>query len=130
MHRLGIRLWKILLGGVITAMTLWGVGALYYHGPANEILRSVLAAAFGLGTIGAWLWLPHRRRTLLGFVLVWGALVLWWSTIAPSNSRDWQPDVAVLPYATMDGERVTLHNIRHIEYRTETISPTVLRQDV
>ena len=64
--------------------------------------------------------LPQRRRTLLVFGLVWGALVLWWSTIPASNSRDWQPDVAVLPSATLDGDRVTLHNIRNFEYRTET----------
>ena len=57
---------------------------------------------------------------LLGFVLVWGILVGWWSTITPSNARDWQPDVAVLPSATVDGDRVTLHNIRNFAYRTAT----------
>jgi hypothetical protein len=71
---------------------------------------------------GAFLGLAHRRRTLLGFVLVWGALVGWWSTITPSNDRDWQPDVAVLPSATVDGDRVTLHNIRNTAYRTPRIS--------
>ena len=53
-------------------------------------------------------------------MLVWGILVLWWSTIPASNSRDWQPDVAVLPSATLDGDRVTLHNIRNFAYRTAT----------
>jgi hypothetical protein len=50
----------------------------------------------------------------------WGVLVGWWSTIAPSHGSDWQPDVAVLPSATVEGDRVTLHNIRNIEYRTAT----------
>ena len=103
MHRLGIRLWQLWLGGVITAMTVWGVGALYYNGPGNALLRSVLATVFGLGTVGTWLWLPHRRRTLVGFVLVWVVLLAWWSTIRPSNERAWQPDVAVLPSATVEG---------------------------
>jgi Domain of unknown function (DUF4105) len=120
MRRFGIRLWKLWLSGVITAMTVWGVGALYYNAPANEILRSVLAAAFGLGTLGAFVLLPRRRRTLVGFVLVWAALLAWWSTVRPSNERHWQPDVAVLPYATMEGDRMTLHNIRNFEYRTDT----------
>jgi hypothetical protein len=100
-------------------MTLWGMGALYYS-PLPTPLDSVLAAAFGLLTVATFLCLPHRRRTLLGFVLVWGALVDWWSTIAPSNARDWQPDVAVLPSATVDGDYVTLHNIRNFAYRTAT----------
>ena len=83
-------------------------------------LGARLAAVFGLATVGAFLGLSHRRRTLLGFVLVWGVLVGWWSTITPSNDRDWQPDVAVLPSATVEGDRVTLHNIRNIAYRTAT----------
>jgi Domain of unknown function (DUF4105) len=108
-----------LLAIVVTGMTLWGVGALYYS-PLPTPFREGLAAAFGLATAGAFLGLAHRRRTLLGFVLVWGVLVGWWSTITPSNDRDWQPDVAVLPSATVDGDHVTLHNIRNIEYRTAT----------
>jgi hypothetical protein len=38
--------------------------------------------------------------------------------LAPSNHRDWSPDQAVLAYAEFNGERVTVHNIRHITYRT------------
>ena len=38
----------------------------------------------------------------------------------PLNARDWQPDVAVLPSATIDGERVTLHNVRNFIYRSAT----------
>ena len=120
MRRFAVHLWRLWLGGVITAMTVWGVGALYYDGPANELLRSMLAAAFGLGTLGAFVWLPHRRRTLVVFALVWVLLLAWWSTIRPSNARHWQPDVAVLPYATVDGDRLTLYNIRNFEYRTDT----------
>jgi hypothetical protein len=108
-----------LLGLVVTGMTVWGMGALSYSAlPAP--LRGGLAATLGLATAGAFLGLPHRRRTLLGFVLVWDALVGWWSTITPSNARDWQPDVAVLPAATVDGDRVTLHNIRNVAYRPAT----------
>ena len=105
---------------MVTGMTGWGMGALYYDGPGNSLLRGVLAALFGLVTLGAFVLLPHRRRTLGGFVLVWAALIGWWSTIAPSNARDWPPEVAVLPYATVDGERITLHNIRNFAYRTAT----------
>ena len=86
MRRLGKIVGVGLLGLVVTSMTLWGMGALYYCS-LTAPLRSVLAATFGLATAGAFVGLPHRRRTLLGFVLVWGALVLWWSTIPPSNSR-------------------------------------------
>jgi hypothetical protein len=119
MRRLGKVCGGLLLGAIVTGMTVWGMGALYYS-PLPALLRQFLAMAFGLATAWAFLRLPQRRWTLLGFGLVWGALVLWWSTIPASNSRDWQPDVAVLPYAIMDGDRVTLHNIRNFAYRTAT----------
>src|SRR5215813_2342386 len=119
MRRLGKWLGVLLLGAVVTGMTLWGMGALYYS-PLPTLLRQLLALTFGLATAGAFLVLPRRRWTLLGFGLVWSALVLWWSTIPASNTRDWQPDVAVLPAGTFDGDRVTLHNIRNFAYRTET----------
>jgi hypothetical protein len=47
-------------------------------------------------------------------------VLAWWFTLQPSNGRDWQPDVAVLPYAEINGNQITLHNIRNCDYRTET----------
>jgi len=38
--------------------------------------------------------------------------------LAPSNDRDWSPDQAVLATAEFHGDQVTVHNIRHITYRT------------
>jgi hypothetical protein len=73
-----------LRGLVVTDMTLWGMGALYYS-PLPAPLHSVLAAVCGLATARALLGLSHHRHTLLAFVLVWSALVGWWSTITPSN---------------------------------------------
>ena len=42
MRRLGKVFWVGLLGLVVTGMTLWGMGALYYS-PLPTLLRSVLA---------------------------------------------------------------------------------------
>jgi hypothetical protein len=109
----------LLLGAVVTGMTVWAIGVLYYA-PLPPRLRGPLALTFGLAIAGAFLGLPRRRWTLLGFGLAWAALMFWWSMIPASNNRDWQPDVAVLPYATIDGDRVTLHNIRNFAYRTAT----------
>jgi hypothetical protein len=119
MRRLGKVGGGLLLGAVVTGMTLWAMGALSYS-PLPPLLRQLLALTFGLTTAGAFPVLPQRRRTLLVIGLVWGALVLWWSTIPASNSRDWQPDVVVLPSATLAGDRVTLHNICNFAYRTAT----------
>jgi len=34
----------------------------------------------------------------------------------PSNTRNWEPDQAVLPYAEFSGNQVTVHNVRHCRY--------------
>ncbi len=43
----------------------------------------------------------------------------WWFAVSPSNERQWQTDLAKLPYATIDGDFVTVHNIRNFDYRSE-----------
>jgi len=47
------------------------------------------------------------------------AILTWWLSISPSNERQWQPDVAKLAYATIDGDKITVHNIRNFDYRSE-----------
>jgi hypothetical protein len=103
----------------VAGATIWAALAIYYSGPPGEALRLGLAATFVLGTVGAFLFLPNRRRTLAGFGAAFGVVLLWWTSIEPSNERDWQTEVAVLPYATIEGDLVTLHNVRNFDYRTE-----------
>jgi hypothetical protein len=105
---------------VVILMTAWGVCAIYWSNPPVGLLRTVLAAGFGLATVMGFLCLPNRGRTLLVFLPVFAVVVTWWMSIPASNDRPWQRDVAVLPYATVQGEQVTIHNIRNLDYRTET----------
>jgi len=68
----------------------------------------------------AFLCLPKRGRTLIGFLPVFAWIAVWWMSFPASNDRSWQRDVAVLPFADIAGDLVTLHNIRNLYYRTET----------
>jgi len=111
---------RILTGVIVMAMTIWGAGVLYYSPLVNVPLRPVLAALFAIATTFAFLLLPNRRRTLLRFFVAFAVLVLLYFRIPASNDRDWQPEVAVTPYASISGDMVTLHNVRNFDYRTET----------
>lgn len=97
--------------------TVWAVAALYFDVRVSW-LRVPLAATYGLGLLAVWV---RVRRPWKGVVTAASfALVLaWWLTLQPSNDRDWQPDVAVLSYAEIDGNKVTVRNIRNCDYRTE-----------
>jgi hypothetical protein len=110
----------VLIGLVVAVMTAWAAGAIYYSDLPGGQLRAGLAIGFVVLTVLAFLFLPRRRRTLVGFIVVFALLVAWWLRIPASNQRDWQPDVSVTPWATIDGDRVTIHGVRNLEYRTET----------
>jgi len=86
-------------------------------------LRATLASAFAIASLLclAGLFLnPWRWHALIAYAVLLAIVVWRWQAIEPSNDRDWQPESARLAYATIDGERITLHNIRNFEYRTET----------
>ena len=108
------------LGLIVGALTLWAVGMLYYSPLLPEEARAIGAGGFAVLTILAFLFLPRRGRTLLGFVAVFAVLVLLFLRIPASNDRDWQPEVAMTPYATINGDMITVHNVRNFDYRSET----------
>jgi hypothetical protein len=112
-----------LLGLLLLGMTGWGVLAIYYSDLESPALRVAFAGTFGLLALIALIGLASRRwrrRMLIGYTVLFVILVAWWSTIKASNDRAWQPEVAVLPYATLEGDLVTVHNIRNFDYRSET----------
>jgi Domain of unknown function (DUF4105) len=113
---------------VVLALTGWGALALAIVGPGGDKGRLVLAAIYGaagLAAVVALLLGRWMRSALPVFAVALVAIGVWWSGIKPSNDRDWQPEVARLAYATIDGDLVTVHNIRNFDYRTETdFTPT------
>lgn len=58
------------------------------------------------------------RWIRIATVLVAGAAVYWFG-VQPSNHRDWQKDVSRTAWAEIEGDRVSIHNLRHCRYRTE-----------
>jgi hypothetical protein len=105
---------------LMIGLALWSVLAVYYSNLPGGTLRTIAAAAYAL----LLLFILFRVRpwwlTRLALFAAFAPIVIWFALTPPSNDRDWQPDVAVLPYADMNGDQVTIHNIRNCDYRTET----------
>lgn len=61
---------------------------------------------------------------LLGKLILWVIAIIVIAYVAlvivvrPSNDRDWTVDQAVLPYAEINGNKVSIHNIRNFSYKT------------
>lgn len=106
---------------VLMALTGWAVLAIYYGNSHTSLLQTVLAGGFGVagGAALVGLWFARWRRPVLATYSVLFAVVLaWWLSIEPSNDRTWTLETARLPYAVIDGDRLTMHNIRNTTYRT------------
>jgi hypothetical protein len=118
----GLRVIAWIVAPVAALVVLWCALAIRFAAPFSPEVDFAIAVAFALlgllGVVGL-LWTPLRRATYaatLAIVVFAG----WWSTLQPSNDREWQPDVARLPHAEIDGDLVTIRNIRDFEYRSET----------
>jgi hypothetical protein len=101
----------------------WGVLALLYWDHAGMAWRQGFASLWALSALLLIVGVFVRRWRWRAFGTFAGLLALLlacWFGIVPSNDRDWLADTAVLAYATIDGDRITLHNIRNFDYRTET----------
>lgn len=110
---------SMLLGCLVLGMLLWGTLAIAYSNIPSVTLRTTVSWAFALGNPVMLLVLRPRRRAVWVFVTVFAGVLLWWLWIPPAHERDWQPDVAVLPGAEFDGDKVIIHHIRNNDYRTE-----------
>jgi len=108
----------ILLWIALICSSLWAAAALAIDMP-TLILRVITVAAFlALLLFLTWRVRGAWRKAALGLVPF--LLVLaWWLTLSASNDRNWQPDVARVASAEIDGDRIVVHNLRNADYRTE-----------
>ncbi len=106
--------WLLLLIGL-----LWAFGALWFDFP-HPSLRRVVAVAFGLAALLVALFVRPHWRAKLGLTACVILVLLWWQTLQPRQFRDWKPEVSLTAHVEIDGDVVTIHNVRNFEYRTET----------
>jgi hypothetical protein len=111
---------RVLLALPLGAALVWGAAALWLDGPAARRPAGALAATWVLLGFTLLVLLRPRRRGVLLFALAFAVLLAWWLSLAPRNDRDWLPDVARPATAEIEDGRVTVRNLRHFEYRSET----------
>lgn len=105
---------------VIVAAALWGALALWHRAPAGGALAALHLAVM-LGAV-IWLWrlsppLQAGWPALLVAAASFGAIAIWWSGIAPSGLRDWAAPLARTPRAIIEGDRLTVSDVRNFAWR-------------
>ncbi len=101
---------------------VWGALALWYQAPGGGQLKSIfvlLWSAFTLGVLFA-LWQGRAGLAFVSFAIAFAILLIWWQRITPTNERLWADDVAQITHGGIEGSRVTLHNVRNFDWRSNS----------
>jgi hypothetical protein len=103
---------------VVAGATVWAAAALYVDLPLGDanLFGVLVYAAIVAGILAL---VPGHWIKGLASLACLAAVLLWWLTIEPSNDRLWQEDVAKTAWAEIEGDQVTVHNVRNFDYRTE-----------
>ncbi len=113
---------SILLGIAIAIVATWGALALWIRAPLSPawkcaiVLAWIVAALAGIAGLASHTWRPGLYVYCVALV----ALLAWWLRIRPSNDRPWIPEVARQTHGKVEGNAVTLHNVRNFEWRSRT----------
>jgi len=113
---------RLLLGLGCAVVLGWMALAIYFDlAPGGPTwIRAGLALLIPVGALVALLLVRRRRWVVAGIAVVFAVALVTWLAIPPSHARDWQPDVATLPFAEIRGDRMIVHNVRNADYRSET----------
>src|SRR5215475_9256206 len=101
----------------LALLVVWTTLAVYYSNLPWAWLRLVLAVAVAAFSVWA-LWLSRRPRMRLASAGLFVFVLVWFISIRPSHDRPWRPEVAVMPRAIIDGDRVRITGFRNFDYRS------------
>ena len=105
---------------IVILAVAWSALALWIDGSASRVLAGGLAAGLAAICLAMVALIRPLYRGVIAALIPVIAVAFWWTSIAPSNSRDWIPDVARVAQTTFDGSHVTIENVRNFKYRSET----------
>lgn len=107
---------------LIIGFGVWGALALWYRLPLAPGWRTVAAGVWAVGMLAllVGLFLGRRNRVMGTFIIAASVLLGWWSTLQPSNARDWAPDVARTVRGEINGDTLVLTDVRNFDWRSPT----------
>ena len=114
-------LWVCVSALVVAPVGAWTAAALWFRLPASEWARAAACCLVALGAIATIisLFTWARWRALLLFALGFAGAIVWWGTIRPPADGDWAPDAARQTTGTLDGDILTLSDVRDFDWRSD-----------
>src|SRR5271165_2729178 len=114
-------IWTVVSILIVAPVGLWAAMALWFRLAAPDLTRGVAAGLAGLAALATIvaLFTRVRWRALGAFALAFAGVLLWWSTILPPLDGDWAPDVARQTTGALNGDVLTLSDVREFDWRSD-----------
>jgi hypothetical protein len=118
LHFAGLSLATLVAG----CASIWAAMALWYRISGSRIVKASVVCLWGVFslTLAIAAWRGHGAICAGAFVLGFAGLLVWWCRLRPTNCADWADDVSRMSAGEICGNRVTLHNVRNFDWRTNT----------
>jgi len=113
---------RVLITLIVGIAATWGVFGLWYQLPSAHALKTLGVSLWvGLSFIVlVALWSRRIAQGIWAFLAAFAILLVWWHLIPASNDHIWADDVAQMTSGLIDGQHVTLHNVRNFDWRSDT----------
>jgi hypothetical protein len=107
---------------IIIFPAIWGGFALWYQIPGGKSFKGLCVVLWGAFSFAMLITLWQGRMTVgvIAFIVALVGLLLWWARLTPTNDHEWADDVAQITTGMVADARVTLHNVRNFDWRSET----------
>ena len=102
---------------VLAGMIAWATLAVALADLETHPPRYLRASLIPILTIAGVIVVKPRRFKWFVPMLVFAGALIWFLSLQASNVRDWQTEVARVAHADIDGDRLTLHNVRNFDYQ-------------
>ena len=104
---------------VLSLLNLWAVAALWVDFRVSA-LRIPVTVVYVLAILAILIKVKARLWAAALCFVGFGIVLAWWLSLKPSNDGDWQADTARLASISINGDQVTIHNLRNCDYFTKT----------
>jgi hypothetical protein len=112
-----------LLALCLVLSAVWANLAMAYQMPSSAVVRILACLALNLIALAALLavvlHLRTRWRAMLIYAVAYAIFLGWSSSISASNDKNWAADVAHGVTGTIDGDQLSVRNLRNFGWRTE-----------
>lgn len=106
---------------LVTPLLLWGALVITLAGaPGGSVppWRAVLAVFWCAAVLGA-LWRLRRPLAAGAVAALWLPVLAFFLLLRPADDRDWELHASRTPHATIDGDRVVLHDLRSFRWQPD-----------